>query len=96
VLRCVCADGTETGQKQERHAAFFVTHGLTLFAVESILVYRSGFFGLIAAGGDIEGTTGKSRRFSDRQLAEVRARRAELLTQRAAVAIGGTLAPGFD
>jgi hypothetical protein len=63
VLRCVRADGTVTWQKQEsRHAAFFALHDLTHFAVESTLGFRSGFFGLIAEGWEIEETTGKGAR----------------------------------
>jgi len=58
VLRCVRADGSLTWQKQERQAAFFALHDLTHFAVESMLGFRQGFYGLIEAGGDIEDTTG--------------------------------------
>jgi len=59
VLRCVRGDGSVTWQKQGRHAPFFALHDLTHFAVESILGYRRGFFGLIAEGWDLEDTTGK-------------------------------------
>jgi hypothetical protein len=63
VLRCVRSDGSVTWQKQEsRHAAFFALHDLTHFAVESTLGLRSGFFGLIANGWEIEETAGKSLR----------------------------------
>jgi hypothetical protein len=63
VLRCTRADGSVTWQKQtERHAAFFALHDLTHFAVESVLGFRGGFYGLIAAGWDIEDTTGKGAR----------------------------------
>jgi hypothetical protein len=63
VLRCTRADGSVTWQKQtERHAAFFALHDLTHFAVESTLGFRSGFYGLIASGWQIEDTTGKGSR----------------------------------
>ena len=52
-----------TWQKQSgKHAAFFALHALTHFAVESVLGYRCGFFGLIAEGWDIDDTTGKGKR----------------------------------
>jgi hypothetical protein len=62
VLRCLRADGTVTWQKQNRQAAFFALHDLTHFAVESVLGYQRGFFGLVAEGWDIEDTTGKGKR----------------------------------
>ena len=62
VLRCVRADGSVTWQKQSRHAAFFALHDLTHFAVESVLGYSRGFFGLVAEGWEIEETTGKQSR----------------------------------
>jgi hypothetical protein len=62
VLRCVRADGSVTWQKQSRHAAFFALHDLTHFAVESTLGFRRGFFGLLAAGWDIDDTSGKQSR----------------------------------
>ena len=63
VLRCVRSDGSVTWQKQDsKHAAFFAYHDLTHFAVESVLGYRQGFFGLIAQGWEIEDTTGKGSR----------------------------------
>lgn len=37
-------------------------HDLTHYAVETALGYRRGFFGLIAEGWDVEGTTGKGAR----------------------------------
>ncbi len=65
VLRCVRSDGSVTWQKQKgRHAAFFVLHDLTHFALESILGCRQGFFGLIAEGWEIDDTTGKTGRGS--------------------------------
>jgi len=63
VLRCVRDDGSVVWQRQnERHAAYFALHDLTHFAVETALVYRRGFFGLIAEGWDFEDTTGKGAR----------------------------------
>lgn len=60
VLRCVRDDGSVTWQKQtERHAAYFALHDLTHFAVESVLGYRRGFFGLLSEGWDFDDTTGK-------------------------------------
>jgi hypothetical protein len=52
-----------TWQKQgSRHAAFFALHDLTHFAVETVLGFRRGFFGLIAEGWEIDETTGKGPR----------------------------------
>jgi hypothetical protein len=62
-LRCVRADGSITWQKLgSRHAAFFALHDLTHFAVESVLGFRHGFFGLVAEGWEIDETTGKQAR----------------------------------
>jgi len=61
-LRCTREDGSVTWQKQIRHAAHFVLHDLTHYAVETALGYRRGFFGLIAEGWDAEDTTGKGAR----------------------------------
>jgi len=58
-LRCTRADGSVTWQKQTKHAAHFVLHDLTHYAVETALGYRRGFFGLISEGWDAEDTTGK-------------------------------------
>jgi hypothetical protein len=45
------ADGTATWErKEEPNAWFFVAHDLTHFAVETILGYRRGFYGLVAEG----------------------------------------------
>lgn len=60
VLRCVRDDGSVIWQKQtERQAAYFALHDLTHFAVESVLGYRRGFFGLLSEGWDFDDTTGK-------------------------------------
>jgi hypothetical protein len=62
-LRCTRGDGSVTWQVQRaRHAAFFPLHDLTHYAVETVLGFRRGFFGLIADGWDIDDTTGKGRR----------------------------------
>jgi hypothetical protein len=63
VLRCTRADGTVAWQRQsERHALHFVHHDITHYATESELGLTSAFFGLIAAGWEIEETTGQSAR----------------------------------
>jgi hypothetical protein len=62
VLRCIRQDGSVTWQKQTKHAAHFAVHDLTHFAVETVLGYRRGFFGLIAQGWDVDDTTGKGAR----------------------------------
>jgi hypothetical protein len=63
LLCCTRADGSTTWQKQpERHAVHFAHHDLTHYAVETILGYEQGFYGLIAAGWNIEETTGKGAR----------------------------------
>lgn len=59
-LRCIRTDGSATWQRhQGGQAAFFPLHDLTHYAVESELGFRCGFYGLIAAGWDIEDTSGK-------------------------------------
>lgn len=63
VLRCTRADGTVAWQRQsERHALHFVHHDITHYVTESELGLTSAFFGLIAAGWEIEETTGQSAR----------------------------------
>jgi hypothetical protein len=62
VLRFTRADGSVTWQKQTKHAAHFVLHDLTHYAVETTLSCRNGFFGLVAAGWDLEDTSGKGAR----------------------------------
>lgn len=63
VLRCTRADGSVSWQKQSgRHAAFFALHDLTHYAVETVLGYRRGFFGMVAEGWEMEDTTGKGSR----------------------------------
>jgi hypothetical protein len=63
VLRCVRADGSVTWQRNDdQHARFFPLHDLTHYAVETELGFAKGFFGLIAAGWNIDETTGKTPR----------------------------------
>ncbi len=62
VLRCTRVDGSVTWQKHRRHGGHFALHVLTHYAVETVLAYRRGFFGLIAEGWDEEETTGQSAR----------------------------------
>ena len=63
VLRCTRSDGSCTWQKHVgRMALFYPFHDLTHFAVESVLEFESGFFGLIARGWDIADTSGKGAR----------------------------------
>jgi len=63
-LRCVRDDGSVTWQNQRapHHAAFFALHDLTHFAVETVLGFRRGFYGLVAGGWEIDDTTGKGAR----------------------------------
>ncbi len=56
VLKCVRSDGTETWQKNDKHAAFFALHDLTHYAVETELGISEGFFGVVAGGWAIEDT----------------------------------------
>ena len=63
VLRCVRGEGSVTWQRNDdEHARFFPLHDLTHYAVETELGFTQGFFGLIAAGCNIEETTGKTAR----------------------------------
>ena len=50
-LACVRADGTRTWGKVAR---FFPVHDLTHCAVESVLVFKEAFFGLVASGWSID------------------------------------------
>ena len=63
VLRCIRDDGSSTWQRNpNQQARFFPLHDLVHYAVESELGFTQGFFGLIAAGWNIDETTGKSAR----------------------------------
>jgi len=53
-LTCTRADGTTTWQRLEAgQARFFPHHDLTHYAVERVLGFREGFYGLVAAGWDL-------------------------------------------
>ena len=62
LLRCTRRDGTVCWQKQRRHGVHFAFHDLTHFAVETVLGYQDGFFGLLAQGWEMEDATGKGVR----------------------------------
>jgi len=52
-LSCTRADGTTTWQRQQGgQAAFFPKHDLTHYAVETVLGFPHGFYGLVSAGWD--------------------------------------------
>ena len=62
-LVCRRADGTESWQRHEKaQARHFPLHDLTHFAVETTLGLREAFYGLVAAGWELEDTTGKGAR----------------------------------
>jgi len=50
-IACIRADGTRTWSKEH---PFFPVHDLTHCAVESVLGFNEAFFGLIAAGWNID------------------------------------------
>ncbi|MFQ5703062.1 MAG: hypothetical protein ACE5HT_03480 [Gemmatimonadales bacterium] len=53
-LSCKRADGSVTWQHHKAtQGPFFSLHDLTHYAVETVLGYREGFFGLVAGGWDI-------------------------------------------
>ena len=53
-LSCTRADGTVTWQRQlGAQGRFFPLHDLTHYAVETVLGFRKGFFGMVADGWDI-------------------------------------------
>ena len=53
-LSCTRSDGSTTWQRQDgRLGRFFPLHDLTHYAVETVLGFRQGFYGLIAEGWDI-------------------------------------------
>lgn len=62
VLQCVRRDGSATWERHDGQASFFSFHDLSHFAVETVLPFRRGFYGLIADGWDIADTTGKGTR----------------------------------
>ena len=53
-LTCTRADGTTTWQRLEvGQARFFPHHDLTHYAVETVLGFRNGFYGLVSSGWDL-------------------------------------------
>jgi hypothetical protein len=53
-LTCTRADGTTTWQRLEGgQARFFPQHDLTHYAVECVLGFREGFYGLVSRGWDL-------------------------------------------
>jgi hypothetical protein len=53
-LSCRRADGSVTWQRQARaQGRFFPLHDLTHYAVETVLGYACGFYGLVATGWDL-------------------------------------------
>ena len=53
-LSCTRPDGSVTWQRQEgAHGQFFPLHDLTHYAVETVLGYQSGFYGLVAQGWNV-------------------------------------------
>jgi len=62
VLQCIRRDGSATWERHDKQAVFFSFHDLSHFAVETVLGFRRGFYGLIAEGWDIGDTTGKGKR----------------------------------
>ena len=53
-LTLVRADGTSTWQRQlGPQGRFFPLHDLTHYAVETVLGFRRGFYGLVAEGWDV-------------------------------------------
>ena len=62
-LSCTRADGSVTWQRAHgQQGRFFPLHDLTHYTVESVLGFGSGFFGLVAAGWDIQETGGQGAR----------------------------------
>lgn len=61
-LACVRADGSRTWA---RIHPFFPEHDLTHCAVESVLGFRSAFFGLVASGWEIDAFTAKHLKLPD-------------------------------
>ncbi len=74
VLRCVRDDGSVTWfQASATNADFFAAHDLSHFAIETVLGYRTAFYGLVAAGRDLDdfgsrAGVGDSRGYSDEAL----------------------------
>lgn len=62
VIQFFRTDGSTAGKRYEKHGVFFSHHDLTHFAVETVLGFERGFYGLIASGWDIADTDGKGSR----------------------------------
>ena len=62
LLRCVRNDGAATWQRHDKQALFFSYHDLTHFAVETVLGFRKGFYGLLADGWEFADLDGKGQR----------------------------------
>ncbi|MDQ6737901.1 MAG: hypothetical protein M3Z30_09405 [Gemmatimonadota bacterium] len=63
ILRCDRDDGTSSWQRQQGSlASVFPSHDITHYVVETELGFTQGFFGLVAAGWDINETSGKTAR----------------------------------
>jgi hypothetical protein len=62
ILQCVRRDGSATWERHDKQGVFFSFHDLSHFAVEKVLGFRKGFYGLIVDGWDIAETTGKGAR----------------------------------
>src|SRR5438309_11160893 len=53
-LSCLRADGSVTWQRQTgQQGRFFPLHDLTHYAVETVLGYARGFYGLVGEGWDL-------------------------------------------
>ena len=59
MLVCTRADGTSTFQSYGNQSDFFPVHDLTHVAVETILSFSEGFFGMIASGRNVSETEGE-------------------------------------
>ena len=54
VLTCRRDDGTSTWfQASQANADFFAAHDLSHYAIETVLEYRSAFYGMVASGRDL-------------------------------------------
>src|SRR5262245_29502120 len=62
ILHCLRWDRSATWERHDKQAVFFSFHDLSHFAVETVLGFGRGFYGLIADGWDIADTTGKGKR----------------------------------
>jgi hypothetical protein len=99
-LSCRRDNDSVTWQKQAKHAAHFALPDLAHFAVETTLSCRSGFFGLIADGPDIEDTNGTAsrgpRKLTEAEILAVRQVRSALFERWSATADGDKLRPAFE